>query len=83
MATATKNETTTKNEAVAVEETEFDMKEITQAFRVLKFKLSTLQADARRRLPYMSATKEEAERKYAEAFKSVRDMTTQLARELG
>lgn len=54
---------------------EIDPKDVTQAMRVLKFKLSQLQADARRSRPYMSRTTEEAAGRYRAALNTVIELS--------
>lgn len=48
--------------------------EIGQAFRLLRFKFSQLRADARRRVPFMSRSKAEAEAKYVAAYKTISEL---------
>lgn len=53
---------------------EIDPKELTQAIRLLRFKIGTLQADARRKAPFLSRSQDEARAKYAAAIKTVTEM---------
>jgi hypothetical protein len=53
---------------------EIDPKELTQAIRLLRFKIGTLQADARRKAPFLSRSQEEARAKYAAAIHTVVEM---------
>jgi len=53
---------------------EIDTKEVSQTIRLLRFKLSTLAGDARRKNPFMSRSQEEAKAKYRAAIKSVSEL---------
>lgn len=72
--TATATAQKPANEA-PVEVNEITTADISQAFRLLRFRLNTLAADARRRNPFMSRSQEEAKAKFAAAFKSIIEMS--------
>ena len=67
--------------AVTVETTEefvIDSKELSQAFRLLRFKIGTLQADARRKAPFLSRSQDEARAKYVAAVKTVTELAAYI-----
>jgi len=55
-----------------------DPKELTQAIRLLRFKISGLQADARRASPFLSRSQEEATAKYRAAIKTVTELAAMI-----
>jgi hypothetical protein len=52
--------------------------EITQTIRLVRFKLAGLQADARRRLPFMSPTQEVAQAKVKAAVAALSEFASSL-----
>lgn len=52
--------------------------QVSQTIRLIRFKLSGLQADARRRKPFMSASQEEAAAKVKAAITALEDFANYL-----
>lgn len=65
-----------KDEAVApaAEATDVTNQDISQAFRLLRFKLNSLATDARRKNPFLSRTQDEAKAKFNAAYKTIVEM---------
>lgn len=63
-----------KDEAVAPAATEVTNQDISQAFRLLRFKLNSLATDARRKNPFLSRTQDEAKAKFNAAYKTIVEM---------
>lgn len=59
---------------VATEASEVTNQDISQAFRLLRFKLNSLATDARRKNPFLSRTQDEAKAKFNAAYKTIVEM---------
>lgn len=66
-----------KNDNAPKGAAEVSKDDISQTLRLLRFKLSALQADARRKRPFMSATPDEARAKLNSALVVLREFTEQ------